>query len=73
MVTRKRAAAGRLVANAKASRKAPPKASPAATTTGLLDDIRSLIDSARAHVAQTANATMTLLYWRVGSASGERC
>lgn len=32
----------------------------------LLADIRSLIEAARAHVAQTANATLTLLYWRVG-------
>ena len=32
----------------------------------LLADIRSLIDAARAHVAQTANATQTLLYWHVG-------
>ena len=32
----------------------------------LVDDIRGLIASARAHVATTANATLTLLYWRVG-------
>ena len=32
----------------------------------LVDDIRSLTASARAHVATTVNATLTLLYWRVG-------
>jgi len=32
----------------------------------LLDDIHSLIESARQYVAQTANATLTMLYWRVG-------
>ena len=32
----------------------------------LVDDIRGLIASARTHVATTANATLTLLYWRVG-------
>ncbi|VTU17935.1 hypothetical protein H4CHR_00086 [Variovorax sp. PBS-H4] len=32
----------------------------------LVDDIRSLIADARLHVATTANATLTLLYWRVG-------
>jgi predicted nuclease of restriction endonuclease-like (RecB) superfamily len=32
----------------------------------LVDDIRSLIADARTHVATTANATVTLLYWRVG-------
>lgn len=32
----------------------------------LVDDIRGLIASARAYVATTANATLTLLYWRVG-------
>ena len=32
----------------------------------LVYDIRGLIASARAHVATTANATLTLLYWRVG-------
>ena len=29
-------------------------------------DIRSLIEDARSHVATTANATLTLLYWRIG-------
>ena len=32
----------------------------------LVDDIRNLIASARAHVATTVNSTLTLLYWRVG-------
>jgi len=33
---------------------------------GLLAELRSLIDAARRHVAQTANATLTMLYWHVG-------
>jgi len=36
----------------------------------LLADLRSLIDTARAHVAQTANATLTLLYWHIGQRIG---
>ncbi len=32
----------------------------------LLGEIRGLIDQARAYVAQEANSTLTLLYWRVG-------
>ncbi len=32
----------------------------------LAHDIRQLIADARAHVASTANATLTLLYWRIG-------
>lgn len=32
----------------------------------LLTELRSLIESARQHVAQTANATQTMLYWHVG-------
>jgi len=32
----------------------------------VVDDIRRLIADARLHVATTANATLTLLYWRVG-------
>ncbi|CAD6874562.1 PDDEXK nuclease domain-containing protein [Methylomonas fluvii] len=32
----------------------------------LLLELRGLIDSARQHVAQTANATLTMLYWYVG-------
>ncbi|WP_367027545.1 PDDEXK nuclease domain-containing protein [Methylococcus sp. ANG] len=32
----------------------------------LLAELRGLIDAARLHVAQTANATLTMLYWRVG-------
>jgi len=34
--------------------------------TGLLGDLRSLIDGARSRVATTANRELTLLYWRVG-------
>jgi len=32
----------------------------------LLADLRDLIESARAHVAQSANATVTMLYWHIG-------
>lgn len=32
----------------------------------LLNDIRRLISEARGHVASTANATLTMLYWQVG-------
>ena len=32
----------------------------------LLGELRGLIDAARQHVAQTVNATLTLLYWHVG-------
>lgn len=38
-----------------------PSAAPA-----LLNDIRRLIADARDHVASTANATLTMLYWQVG-------
>ena len=42
------------------------KRSRSAEPATLIDDIRSLIAGARAHVAATANATLTLLYWRIG-------
>ncbi len=32
----------------------------------LLSELRGLIEQARQHVAQTANSTLTLLYWQVG-------
>jgi len=35
-------------------------------TDTLLRELRGLIESARTHVAQAANATLTLLYWHVG-------
>ena len=38
----------------------------AKTDTVLLSDLRGLIEQARQHVAQTANGTLTLLYWQVG-------
>jgi len=38
----------------------------AKTDTALLSDLRGLIEQARQHVAQTANSTLTLLYWTVG-------
>lgn len=40
---------------------APPKPHDA-----LLTELRGLIESARQHVAQTANAALTMLYWHVG-------
>ncbi|MBS0464385.1 MAG: DUF1016 family protein [Proteobacteria bacterium] len=36
------------------------------TGAALLSELRGLIDAARQHVAQTANATQTMLYWHVG-------
>lgn len=36
------------------------------TTHGLHSDIRSMIEQTRERVAQTVNAGMTLLYWRIG-------
>ncbi|MCL1960648.1 MAG: PDDEXK nuclease domain-containing protein [Desulfovibrionaceae bacterium] len=36
----------------------------------LLAELRGLIESARQHVAQTANATLTMLYWRIGHRIG---
>lgn len=41
---------------------APVEREPAA----LLTELRGLIESARQHVAQAANATLTMLYWHVG-------
>lgn len=41
-----------------------PAASPQANA--LLLELRGLIDAARQHVAQTANTTLTMLYWHVG-------
>ena len=34
----------------------------------LLADIRGMIEEARAAVAATVNAGLTLLYWRIGTA-----
>ncbi|MCZ2134306.1 MAG: PDDEXK nuclease domain-containing protein [Burkholderiales bacterium] len=45
---------------------------PAKTDAALLAELRQLIEQARAHVAQTANSTLTMLYWNVGQRiSGE--
>jgi len=44
---------------------------PSKLTGMLLADLRGLIESARAHVAQTANATLTMLYWHVGQRIGQ--
>lgn len=38
----------------------------AKTDVALLSELRHLIDQARQHVAQTANSTVTMLYWHVG-------
>ncbi len=35
-------------------------------STALISEVRDLIDQARQHVAQTANSTLTMLYWQVG-------
>src|SRR5437016_1434140 len=32
----------------------------------LIEDITRLIEESRSYVAQTANATLTLLYWKIG-------
>ena len=42
---------------------------PAATTL-LLGDLRGMIEEARAAVAATVNAGMTVLYWRIGDRIG---
>lgn len=39
-------------------------------TDALLAELRNLIESARQHVAQTANAALTMLYWRIGHRIG---
>lgn len=36
------------------------------TDAELLSELRGLIEQARRHVAQTANSTLTMLYWKVG-------
>jgi len=43
---------------------------PAKTDTALLGELRQLIEQARQHVAQTANSTLTMLYWRMGQRIG---
>ena len=63
MATRKTAARKTAVV----SRRAPV---PARSAAPLVQDIRNLIESARAHVAQTVNATLTVLYWRIGHRIG---
>lgn len=40
---------------------------PAKTDAALLGELRQLIEQARQHVAQTANSTLTMLYWQVGT------
>lgn len=41
-----------------------PPAVPAET---LAHEIGALIEAARHHVAQTANAALTMLYWQIGA------
>ena len=50
------------------TRKATSSKSAKADSVGnaLIADIRRLVADARSHVAATANATLTLLYWRIG-------
>ena len=36
-------------------------------TTELIDDLRQIIDSARSHVAATANYVLTAMYWNIGN------
>jgi hypothetical protein len=52
----------------KAARKArrAVATTPTAAAPAILSDIRRLIAEARGHVASTANATLTMLYWQVG-------
>ena len=38
----------------------------AKTHEGLLSELRGLIEQARQHLAQTANSTLTMLYWQIG-------
>lgn len=39
---------------------------PASASGALLSELRGLIEAARQHIAQTANVTLTLLYWHIG-------
>jgi predicted nuclease of restriction endonuclease-like (RecB) superfamily len=43
-----------------------PMLLPGDAAPALLNDVRQLIEQARAHVASAANSAQTLLYWRVG-------
>ncbi|MCL1861504.1 MAG: PDDEXK nuclease domain-containing protein [Proteobacteria bacterium] len=43
---------------------------PVQATVPLLADIRALVEAAHQHVAQTANATLTMLYWNIGHRIG---
>jgi predicted nuclease of restriction endonuclease-like (RecB) superfamily len=44
----------------------PPDAPAAVDSTGLLAELRELINAARQRVATVANATQTMLFWRIG-------
>ncbi len=44
-----------------------PMRGPGSASPSLLDDVRQLIEQARAHVASTANSALTVLYWQVGN------
>jgi len=43
-----------------------PATPPDSATTGLLGDIRSLIETARSRVATTVNTELVMLNWRIG-------
>ena len=47
------------------------KPTPSKHTDYLLAELRGLIEAARQQVAQTANATLTLLHWQVGARIGQ--
>ncbi|MCK2128231.1 PDDEXK nuclease domain-containing protein [Thauera aromatica] len=59
-----------MATNKKAAGKTPVPAArevgTAKDSQALLTELRGLIESARQHVAQTANATLTMLYWHAG-------
>ena len=46
---------------------AKPKAVRTSSAKPLLTEVRTLILAARAQVAQTVNAGLTLLYWNIGT------
>lgn len=39
---------------------------PAASTQSLIQDLRQIVEQARCRVASTANAELTMMYWRIG-------
>ena len=49
------------------------KLTPSAKPSDLFEDIRALIEQARAATARVINSTVTLLYWQVGQRFGVMC